>query len=129
MTRQHDRDTPISLQQADLASILASCSEPIILPSAHRERKHREQPFSDDDVLHAFRHGSIIDINEQRDPPTIIAVGPGETGTLFEVGFIVRQWLPQHYDIYIVHAMHARLGYEMRWLTMRYSRGDDYGTA
>lgn len=109
----------------DLASILASCADPVILPSAHRERQHSERPISDADILHAYRNGIQVAVNTGRNPHTYILVGPGTSGVcLYEVGVMLRSWTPGTYDVYIVHAMRARYSYEMQWMTRRY-QGDE----
>lgn len=110
----------------NLASILASCTEPVILPSAHRERKHREKPIADADILHAYRNGIQIAINKTRIPHTYILVGPGASGvTLLELGVVIRTWLPNTPEVLIVHAMRARYSYEMQWMLQRYKGSDD----
>lgn len=38
---------------------------------------------------------------------------------------IEREWIPGTYEHVIVHAMRARLTYEMKWLTMQYQDGDN----
>lgn len=95
--------------------------DPIIIPSAHRERKHGEPPISDADILHAYRHGIEVDVNSNRAPPTHILVGTGESGAvLYETGVIERSWLQGMREHIIVHAMRARLSYETKWLTLQY---------
>ncbi|MCX2191285.1 hypothetical protein, partial [Bifidobacterium longum] len=116
------------LIQMDLPSILAPISgeDPLILPSAHRERKHGEQPIADSDILHVYRYGIEADINVLRFPPTHVLVGTGASGAiLYEIGVIEREWIPGTYEHVIVHAMRARLTYEMKWLTMQYQDGDN----
>ena len=112
----------------DLPSILAPISgeDPLILPSAHRKRKHGEQPIADSDILHVYRYGIEADINVLRFPPTHVLVGTGASGAiLYEIGVIEREWIPGTYEHVIVHAMRARLTYEMKWLTMQYQDGDN----
>ena len=112
----------------DLPRILAPISgeDPLILPSAHRERKHGEQPIADSDILHVYRYGIEVDINVLRFPPTHVLVGTGASGAiLYEIGVIEREWIPGTYEHVIVHAMRARLTYEMKWLTMQYQDGDN----
>ena len=59
-------------------------------------------------------------------PPTHVLVGTGASGAiLYEIGVIEREWIPGTYEHVIVHAMRARLTYEMKWLTMQYQDGDN----
>ena len=44
---------------------------------------------------------------------------------LYEIGVIEREWIPGTYEHVIVHAMRARLTYEMKWLTMQCQDGDN----
>lgn len=78
--------------------------EPIILPSA---LKHG---VSEKDILHAYRESrGPVDVNYNRDPPTIMYVGPGVSGAVwYEIGTARRRGFPQEL---IVHAMKARKGY------------------
>ena len=71
-------------------------------------------------------HGIEADINVLRFPPTHVLVGTGASGAiLYEIGVIEREWIPGTYEHVIVHAMRARLTYEMKWLTMQYQDGDN----
>ena len=93
---------------------------PLILPSAHRERKHGEPHIPDEDILHVYRHGIQVDVNTTRIPPTHILVGTGCTGAvLYEIGVVERSWIPEATEHVIVHAMRARLNYEMLWVALQ----------
>ncbi|PLS24493.1 hypothetical protein Tam1G_1483 [Bifidobacterium imperatoris] len=112
----------------NLPSILVPIGgeDPLILPSAHREHKHGEPSIADADILHVYRHGIEVDVNTRRVPPTHVLVGTGTSGAiLYEIGVIEREWIPGVHEHVIVHAMRARLTYEMKWLTLQYSEGDD----
>ena len=125
--RTDDIHAAEELRQVDLPSRLVD-EDPTILPSAHREKKHGEPPISDTDILHVYRYGIEIGVNTQRDPPTHIIVGTGTSGAvLYEIGVIERSWIPEMREHVIVHAMRARLTYEMIWMTLQYSNGDHNG--
>ncbi|TPF92457.1 hypothetical protein [Bifidobacterium sp. UTBIF-78] len=99
--------------------------DPLIIPSAHREHKHGEPPIADSDILHVYRYGIEVDINNKRVPPTHVLIGTGASGAvLYEIGVIEREWVPGVHEHIIVHAMRARLTYEMKWMTMQYRKGD-----
>lgn len=102
--------------------------DPVILPSAHRESKHGEPPIADSDILHVYRHGIEVAVNDRRIPPTHVLVGTGASGAvLYEIGVIERQWIPGMDEHVIVHAMRARLSYEMKWLLLlQYHEGDGH---
>lgn len=77
---------------------------PIVLPSALK------YGVSENDILHAYREArGPVDVNYDRDSPTIMYVGPGVSGAVwYEIGTARRHGFPQEL---IVHAMKARKGY------------------
>lgn len=78
--------------------------EPLILPSA---RKHG---VSEGDILHAYAMArGPVEVNFDRNPPTVLYVGPGSSGAIwYEIGVTSRKDYPMEL---IVHAMKARRRY------------------
>ncbi|MBT1165615.1 hypothetical protein JS539_02320 [Bifidobacterium simiarum] len=73
----------------------------------HSAYKHH---VSRANILHAW-HFAVgpVHIDDEREPPTYIFVGPGITGMVwYEIGVVMH---PSHDQITVIHAMKARPKY------------------